>query len=356
MTAGVAVIGCGSWSTEAHLPALATNPDAELVALVDPIAEAREAAAARFGVDRTYGSHQELFAEQAPAGVVVATPHVHHYEPARAALEAGAHVLVEKPFVLEPAHGRALQRLAQERGREVIVGYPWHYNRQAIQLREAVRAGRLGRLEFASCFFGSMVREYYRGDTLAYQPEFKLTRAPRSETYSEASLAGGGQGQTQVTHSAALLFWLTGLRPRRVAAFCESFDLDVDLVDAASIVFHGGAVGTIGSTGDRPSGHEDLLQIHLCGTDGIATFDVMAGRLRLYGPNGDREELDELAPDQRYPHWAPANNLVDVVLGRGKSQSPAEIGCVTVEFLTAMYGSAAADGAPSDLPPKGRHV
>jgi hypothetical protein len=79
----------------------------------------------------------------------------------------------------------------------------------------------------------------------------------------------------------------------------------------------------------------------------------MAGRLRLYGPNGDREELDELAPDQRYPHWAPANNLVDVVLGRGQSESPAEIGCLTVEFLTAMYGSAGADGAPADLPAEG---
>lgn len=339
------MIGCGSWSSEAHLPALTANTDAEVVAVVDPIAEARELAARRFGVPRTYASHEELFAELEPDAVIVATPHSQHVAPARAALEVGAHLLVEKPLALAPADARALQRLALERGRELIVGYPWHYNRQSIELRDLIAGGRLGRLEFVSCLFASMVREYYRGDTEAYQPEFKLTRAPRSDTYSDPSLSGGGQGQTQVTHSAALLLWLTSLHPRRVSAFCERFDLAVDLVDAAAVAFDGGAVGSISSTGGRPSGHEDLLHLHLCGTEGIATYEVMEGRVTLFLPDGVREELEPLAPVDRYPHWGPANNLVDVVLGRSENRSPAELGCVVVELLDAMYRSAAANGS-----------
>ena len=339
------MIGCGSWSNEAHLPALTANENAEVVAVVDPVAEARELAARRFGIGRTYASHEELFAEQEPDAVIVATPHSQHVAPARAALDAGAHLLVEKPLALAPADARALQRLALERGRELIVGYPWHYNRQSSELRDLIAAGRLGRLEFVSCLFASMVRAYYRGDTEAYQPEFKLARAPRSETYSDPSLSGGGQGQTQVTHSAALLLWLTGLRPRRISAFCETFDLAVDLVDAAAVAFDGGAVGSISSTGGRPSGHEDLLHLHLCGTEGIATYEVMEGRVTLYLAGGVREELEPLPPVERYPHWGPANNLVDVVLGRGENRSPAELGCVVVEFLDAMYRSAAANGS-----------
>jgi predicted dehydrogenase len=339
------VIGCGSWASEAHLPALLANDDAELVALVDPVAEARELAARRFGVGHTYSSHEELFAEHEPDAVVVATPHSQHVAPARAALEAGAHLLVEKPLALTPADARGLERLARERGRELIVGYPWHYNRQSLELRDLLAAGRLGRLEFVSCLFASMVREYYRGDTEAYQPEFKLTRAPRSDTYSDPALSGGGQGQTQVTHSAALLFWLTGLRPRRVSALCENFGLAVDLVDAAAVAFDDGALGSISSTGGRPSGHDDLLHLHLCGTDGIATFEVMEGQVSLYLQDGVRQELEPLPYAERYPHWAPANNLVDVVLGRGENGSQAELGCVVVEFLDGLYRSAAAGGS-----------
>jgi predicted dehydrogenase len=351
--ARIAVVGCGSWSTEAHLPALAANPDAKVIAVADSDRAAAEQAARRFGIDAVYSSHEELLAAERPDGVVIATPHARHYLHARAALEQGAHILVEKPMVLDPAQARELTQLAATRGRQLIVGYPWHYNRQALQLRDLVRAGELGTLEFVSSQFASMVREYYRGDTEAYQPELQLARPPRSETYSDPTLSGGGQGQTQVTHSAALLFWLTGLRPRRVAAFCEGFDLAVDLVDSASISFFGGALGTIASTGDRPGGHQDILILQLSGTKGLATFDVMEGAATIYQPGGRVDRLDALPLAERYPHWGPAQNLVDVVLGRAPNKSPAEVGSVTVEFLAAMYRSAAADGQPIDLPPNG---
>jgi predicted dehydrogenase len=344
-TARIAIIGGGSWASEAHMPTIAANPDADLVAVADPAAEAREYAKATYAGTRVYASYEELLVETEPDGVIVATPHAYHYGPARAALEAGAHVLVEKPLVLSATEARELQRLAHESERELIVGYTWHYNRQAIELRDLIAAGTLGHIEATSCLFTSRVREYYRGDTEAYQPELKLMRAPLSDTYSDPLISGGGQGQAQVTHSAALLFWLTGLRPQRVAAFCENFDLPVDLVDAAVLTFHGGALGTVFSTGDRPSGHQDMLRLQLCGTEGIADYDVMEGLVSLYLPDGRRKTLDPLPLGERYPHWGPANNLVDVVLGRGENQSSSEVGCLVVEFLDAMYRSAAADGA-----------
>jgi predicted dehydrogenase len=351
MRARIAVIGCGSWSTEAHLPALVANPAADVVAVADPVDGAREQAARRFGVNRTYTFHEELLGTEQLDGVIIATPHAHHYLPALAALNSGAHVLVEKPLVLSPAEARELQRVAADRGLEVIVGYTWHYNRQAIALRTMVENGELGRLEFASSLFASMVRAWYRGDTDAYQGEFGLARTPRSDTYSDPTISGGGQGQTQVTHSAALLFWLTGLRPRRVTAFCANFDLPVDLVDAAAIVFDEGVVGTISSTGDRPSGHDDLLHVHISGSDGMAVYDVMQGRAYVCLSGGVKRELESVPPGERYPHWGPANNLVDVILGRGANGSSVEIGCVTVEFLDAMYRSAAAGGVPIDVNP-----
>jgi hypothetical protein len=82
----------------------------------------------------------------------------------------------------------------------------------------------------------------------------------------------------------------------------------------------------------------------------MISFDVMGGRAIVFGPDGRIDELEPLPLGERYPHHAPANNLVDVVLGRAENDSPAEIGCLTVEFLDAMYRSAAAGGAPVDLP------
>jgi predicted dehydrogenase len=251
-------------------------------------------------------------------------------------------------MVLSPLQARELQTLAVEKKLEVIIDYPYHYNSQSVRLRQLVK-DRLGRIEFVSCLFSSLVREYYRGDTEAYQPEFKLARAPRNDTYSDPALSGGGQGQTQVTHSAALLFWLTGLRPRRVLALCENFGLPVDLVDAAAVGFEGGALGTISSTGDRPTGHDDVLQLHISGTDGYAIYDVMEGRARVLVHGGEVEHVEGPPMPERYPHWAPADNLVDIVLQRGTNQSPAEIGVMVVDFLDAMYRSAAAGGSPCDI-------
>jgi hypothetical protein len=133
-----------------------------------------------------------------------------------------------------------------------------------------------------------------------------------------------------------------------VTAFCESFELDVDLCDSVAVRFDGGATGTVGSTGSVPPGHAEVLEYRLFGADGYVAFDVMQGRASFHEADGAVEELTPLELDDRYPHHAPSDNLVDVVLQRGENRSPAEIGQLTVEFLDAMYRSARAGGAPVD--------
>ena len=104
--ARIGVVGCGSWSNEAHLPALAARSDAEVVALADPSASRRSETATRFGVEATFAAHDQMYDSCELDGVIVATPHSTHYEIARAGIAHGAHVLVEKPMVLDPADAR----------------------------------------------------------------------------------------------------------------------------------------------------------------------------------------------------------------------------------------------------------
>jgi predicted dehydrogenase len=142
-----------------------------------------------------------------------------------------------------------------------------------------------------------------------------------------------------------LLLWLTDLKPREVAAFLENFDLKVDLCDAISVRFNGGAVGTVASTGGIPasqSGHQQL-ELRLYGSQGYALLDAMAGSCSIFYNDGSVEELDTVPPDRRYPLEATSRHLVDLVLGAVPSTgnaSPGEIGARTVELLDAAYRSA----------------
>lgn len=337
----VAVVGCGSWATHAHLPAIAADPRAQLVAVVDTDADARAQALRLFGEPPAFASVGEMLGHVGVDAAVVAVPHAGHAAAALALIEAGAHVLIEKPMVIDPADGRRILEAARRRGVEVVVGYTWHYNRQVIELRRAILGGAIGSIEFTSCLFGSTVREYYRGHPDAY--DLGYARQPADETYSDPELSGGGQGQAQLTHAAALLLHLTGLRPRSVAATTERFGLPVDLADALSVRFDNGSIGTMGSTGGVVFGHPEVLELRIFGTSGHVVFDVMAGHAAIHREVGRIDELPTIPLADRYPMHEPVRNLIGIAADGATNMSPGALGLIVVELLDAMYRSSGSD-------------
>lgn len=343
MSARIGVIGCGWWATRAHLPALQANPDAVIAGIADPHPENRARAAERFGVpaDRVFADAEEMLATAELDAAIVAVPHDLHAPLARAVLERGLHLLLEKPMTIRPPDARALAALARDRDVELIIGYPWHYNRQVLAVRDAIADGRIGAIEYVSCQFASIVRELYRGNPEPYRDVLGYSvNPPGLRTYADPDIAGGGQGQTQVTHSAALLFLVTGLKPVSVAAMTEPFELAVDLADAVVTRFDNGAIGSLGSTGSVLPGHDEILEYRIFGANGHILFDVNEGTAVIHRPRGEVHRLPGLAAEERYPDWAPADNLVDIALGRGTNGSPASLGVLTVEFVDAIYRAA----------------
>jgi predicted dehydrogenase len=343
MPARIANIGTGWWATSAHLPSLAHYPDADLVAIADPDEQRLNQAGDAFDIVRRYTSPEAMLDNERLDGVIVATPHATHHDLARLVLARGLGLMLEKPMVLRASQARELHALALARNVPLVIGYPYHFVPQHRLLRERIAAGALGQLQLVDNLFASMVLEYYRANPLAYEQVFdwKVT-GPRSTTYSEPSVAGGGQGHLQITHSAALLLWLTGLQPESVAAFMANFDLKVDLCDAISVRFASGAVGTLASTGGIPapqSGHQQL-EYRLYGSEGYALLDPMAGTCAIHHNDGRIETLDPTPPDQLYPREATSRHLADLLLGRAENQSDATIGVRTVELLDAAYRSA----------------
>jgi predicted dehydrogenase len=344
LRARIGIIGTGWWSTQAHLPSLTQYPAAEVVAIADLSAERLRRAGDAYGIERRYSDFRHMLDAEQLDGVIVATTHATHYEIASEVLERKLGLMLEKPMVLRAREARELNHLAERQGVPLIIGYPWHFVPQHQQLRERIASGYLGKIQLVSNLFASMVLEYYRGRPEAYASIFNWpVTGPTAATYSEPSVAGGGQGCLQVTHSAALLLWLTGLRPVSVAAFMENFDLKVDLCDAITVRFEDGAIGTLGSTGGIPAAHSgnQQLEYRIYGTEGYALLDVMAGTCAIYRNDGRIERLDPTPPDRRYPQEATSRHLVDLLLGQGINTSPGEVGVRAVEVLDAAYHSSA---------------
>jgi predicted dehydrogenase len=133
-----AVIGVG-YLGRFHAQKYAQLEECELVAVVDDRQEAREAVAAEVGT-RALAGYRELIGQVDAVSVV--TPTAAHFPIAREFLEAGAHVLVEKPITETPEQARELIKLAARQGRILQVGHLERFNSAILGAEEHLRAPR----------------------------------------------------------------------------------------------------------------------------------------------------------------------------------------------------------------------
>lgn len=140
----VAVIGAGSMGAN-HARLLADLPESELVAVVDADLRTAEAAAKKSGA-RTYTDFRAMLERERPEAVSVAVPTALHEEVGLAALEAGAHVLIEKPIAANLGQGQNLIRKAREAKRQLMVGHIVRFNPAMQALKHKLLANELGRI------------------------------------------------------------------------------------------------------------------------------------------------------------------------------------------------------------------
>ena len=144
MTGGqprIAVVGGGRWGRN-HVRNYAEI--GALAAVVDRDPDTAHALATQHGVPAR--SFEEALADPVIEGIVLALPPSQNVEFGSRALEAGKHLFVEKPMTLETGTAEALERLAEARGRALMVGHILQYHPVFLSLLDLVRAGRLGRV------------------------------------------------------------------------------------------------------------------------------------------------------------------------------------------------------------------
>ena len=111
---------------------------------------------------------------------------------------------------------------------------------------------------------------------------------PDPKTWSDPDVAGGGYGHAQLSHATGMLFWLTGLAPQSVYALMSAPDSRVDLYDALSVRFEGGAIGTVSGAGTVPpvGTAQYQVDIRIFGSEGLLMLDCERARLELRRHDG----------------------------------------------------------------------
>jgi predicted dehydrogenase len=339
----LSVIGAGSWAVSSHLPELAKRRDEiEFHGVCrlggDLLARIRD----DWGFAHADEDYRAVLAHGADI-VLVGSPAALHHAHAKAALEAGAHVLVEKPFTATSAQAWDLVDTAARHGRHLLVAYGYNYRPMMRQAREHIaRQGGIGPVESLLVYMASGTRELLSGSG-AYARASSLT-APDMATWVDPALSGGGYGQAQLTHALGLALWLHEVDVAAVNAVTASpLGGTVEQHDAAVLHLAGGGIGTLAgaSAHQKAMNYRDQLQVRMVGRDGQFQLDVENDRLRMFRDGTGDADLAFPDGSGRYECDGPPHTLVDLALGRDvENCSPGELGARTVAVLEALYASA----------------
>jgi predicted dehydrogenase len=237
-----------------------------------------------------------------------------------ASLEKGLHVLTEKPMVCKVSHANTVVETAKKTGKVVLVSYQRHFQGPFRYMRDVIRSGQLGEVQFISAL---QCQDWQRGQ----QGRWRL----------DPKLSGGGQLNDSGSHLVDIILWMTGLGVEQVSAFIDNLGEKVDINSAISIKFKGGAQGNISIVGNAPTWWEDIT---IWGK--VGTLFYRNGQLRhVIGPGRETHEISGWPGGM-----SPDRNFVDAILGKAQVESPATCGLRVIELSEAAWKSASLGGKP----------
>ncbi|MDR2376256.1 MAG: Gfo/Idh/MocA family oxidoreductase, partial [Treponema sp.] len=249
-----ALIGCGRISFK-HIEALVKNTDKMVLAAVcDPVLSRVEEKIKEYQVClagtevKAYVDYKKMLAESRPDIVSIATESGKHKDIAIDCLNAGCHVICEKPMALSTRDADAMNEAAKRAGRKLAVCFQNRFNAPVQKLRTALEAGRFGRI-----LHGMVQIRWNRNES--YYAE-----APWRGTWEQ----DGGTLMNQCTHGVDLLQWMLGEDAVRVQAQARRYLRPIEAEDfgVAIVEFKNGAVGIIeGSADIYPTNLNETLSV-----------------------------------------------------------------------------------------------
>jgi predicted dehydrogenase len=270
----IGIIGCGGIAGQ-HIRGYEACEDVEISAGADvDIQRAIDVA----GEDHAHTSFHEMLSNEQLDAVSVCTPPKFHKDAVCAALEAGVHVLCEKPLGFHAADAREMVECAERTGKLLVTAFCHRFHEPVMHARELIRAGKIGKV--------TMFRNRFGGKA-------DMTKV----WFSNPEISGGGTVPDTSIHSIDLFRYLVG-NPIKVSGAVATADSRYKVEDCSVIVLQtrDGAIGTIEASWTSP-GSANIIEIY--GTDGAIVVDYTRPNVRfLASGSSDWEEIENSQPDR----------------------------------------------------------
>jgi predicted dehydrogenase len=316
-----AILGTGGMGIS-HAREVLAHPDASLAALCDVNDAALDRAADRLSLPKQGGpqrftSLDALLQQPDLDAIVIATPHTQHTEHIRTSLQAGKHVLCEKPMATTAADARAAIDLAQKNNLTLAIAYQRHGEARYRKAYDVVASAILGDLRLVTVLIAQdCLRNFIPGATWRADP----------------ALSGGGHFMDTGSHIVDMMLWVSGLEPAQVYAEIDNHGTDVDVITALSMRFANGARGVFAATSLSAEPWREELSFY--GTKGVLN-------IRTEGLSYQLEGGDKIYPRTEGRNTRPIENFIATLRGEVKEpQAPPIYGLRVAQVTEAAYKSA----------------
>lgn len=309
----IGIIGCGGIANGKHLPSLSKLSNVELVAFCDIIPESAEKAAAKYGIEGALvcEDYKEVLQDASIDIVHVLTPNISHAEITIAALEAGKHVMCEKPMAKTAEDAKRMVETAKRTGKKLTIGYNNRFRPDSQHLKNVCAEGELGHIYFAKAH------------------AIRRRAVPTWGVFLDEEKQGGGPLIDIGTHALDLTLWMMDNYKPKVVLGTSYHELSskenaanawgpwdpskFTVEDSAfgMIVMENGATIILESSWALNTLEVDEAKCSLSGTEGGAD---MKGGLRINGEKHSRLYTTEVAL-----------NTGGVAFYDGKSESAADV-------------------------------
>lgn len=357
----IGFIGCGSIAANKHFPGMAFYKDeVDLWAFCDIIPQKAEAAAEKYGSlgAKTYTDYKEMLADSEIDAVHVLTPNVSHCEITIAALEAGKHVLCEKPMAATAEDAKKMLDACKCTGKMLTIGYQYRHFEQNFVAKKVVDEGYVGDIYYAEA------------------TNLRRRGVPTWGVFTDKEQQGGGALIDIGTHALDLVLWMMDdygvdyvvgtafeqlgkrLEPEQQGQVHEGIvrvwnnkTFDVEDMAVGMIKMKSGAVVYLKSAWavniDEAAGANGNASVLLAGTKGgLNTID---SQVRLNHVVANRKTISYLGEPPTNKVWTTANDpnqesqeariWVDALKENGKLFVTAEQAYVVSCILDAIYQS-----------------
>ena len=332
----VGVIGLGMG--RAHIDGWRQHPQVDVVAIADTDPQRLAQVGDSHAIAARHSDALALLATEALDVVSICVPNKFHLPLTLAAIDAGCHVLCEKPMALSAAEGRQMLDAAQAAGKRLMINFSYRFSAQSRALKAQVDAGFFG-----DFYFGRSVWHRRRG-----MPGF-------GGWFGQKALAGGGPLIDLGVHRLDLALWLMGYpQPTwvmgstydpiaRAAAARSGKAFDVEDLAAAFIRFDNGASLVLEASWAAHIREAELMETRLLGTRaGLLQHNLGEGydfdAHLFYEQDGAQYDL-RLHPTGAVGLSA-MHDYAQAILTDQPHPAPGEQGLVVMQILDAIYDSA----------------